>query len=119
MNQKIHERYKEISLITASSEEIMKLLLGGAINSLETAIGAIETSNTYKRNASLTKAQRIILETMLYVEKDTEPGHKFYALLDYINQSLIISNLKNDKTEVIKLKNYLSALLESWNQKNT
>ncbi|WP_148346888.1 flagellar export chaperone FliS [Robertmurraya massiliosenegalensis] len=113
-HHKVHDRYKIISLITASSEDIVKLLLRETINSLETAIRSIDDDNIQKRNESLTKAQQLILEMMVYVARDTESGQNLIILLDYINHSLILANLKKDKVLILEGKSHLNVLLENW-----
>ncbi|PAQ13642.1 flagellar export chaperone FliS [Bacillaceae bacterium SAOS 7] len=112
--QKVKGKYEEASVVTASNNEIIILMIQKALQNLEKAKIAIQICNLPEKNRLLNQVQQIVLELMTYVNMQTEEGKRVLALYDYINRRLIEANIEKSVLKVNEVEEYFMELLAAW-----
>ena len=98
--------YLTNKVMTASPQEITLMLYDGAIRFCNKAMTCIDESNIEEAHKYIVKAQNIIEEFMIVVDRKYEVGENLYMMYEYMYRRLIEANLQKDKTiieEVINL----------------
>ncbi|SMP06911.1 flagellar protein FliS [Desulfurobacterium pacificum] len=108
--------YLKMQVETASPVEHVILLYEKVILLLKEAIEAIEEGDVQAKVDAIVKADRIIrvLNNSLDMEKGGEIAENLRKLYDFILDSLVIANGKNDKRLLNDLIGILTTLKEGW-----
>lgn len=101
-------------IMDASPHKLTAMLLGGAVDRLNVARGAIAKGDVAQRGEMLGKAISILaqLQADLDMEKGGEIAQNLEALYDYMIRQLVEVNRQNDSTkldEVLALVNEIKA----------
>lgn len=89
----------ESGVAAADPHKLILMLYQGALLAIASAKNQILRKQIAEKGASITKAIKIIdegLKACLDVEAGGEIGKNLHDLYDYMNQRLLIANLKND-----------------------
>ncbi|MDQ0227121.1 flagellar export chaperone FliS [Metabacillus niabensis] len=108
--------YQQNSITTASPGELTLMLYNGCIKFINQASQAIDASNIQEKNTNIQKAQKIITELMITLNKDYEVAKKFEVMYEYMNHRLIEANIKNDKEILQEVENYVVEFRDTWKQ---
>jgi len=108
--------YQQNSITTASPGELTLMLYNGCIKFINQASQAIDASNIQEKNTNIQKAQKIITELMITLNKDYEVAKKFEVMYEYMNHRLIEANIKNDKEILKEVENYVVEFRDTWKQ---
>ncbi len=108
--------YQQNSITTASPGELTLMLYNGCIKFINQASQAIDASNIQEKNTNIQKAQKIITELMITLNKDYEIAKKFEVMYEYMNHRLIEANIKNDKEILKEVENYVVEFRDTWKQ---
>jgi flagellar protein FliS len=109
-------KYFENTVNTASPAQLLIMLYDGAIRFCKAGIKAIEERNVEEANRNLVRAQDIILEFVVTVDKSSPHAEGLVKLYDYFIHRLIEANMKKDKAPVEEVIGYLAELKETWVQ---
>ncbi|MCH1492312.1 MAG: flagellar export chaperone FliS [Luminiphilus sp.] len=101
-------------IMDASPHKLTAMLLGGAVDRLNVARGAIAKGDVAQRGEMLGKAISILaqLQADLDMEKGGDIAQNLEALYDYMIRQLVEVNRQNDSTkldEVLALVNEIKA----------
>lgn len=108
--------YRKSAVNGASPLQLVIMLYDGALRFMNLGKVAMLQRNVEEQNASLQRAQKIIVELMscLDMEQGKEISQNLFALYTYIYNQLVAANIE-DKPEVIdNCMEILSGLRESW-----
>jgi len=108
--------YQQNSITTASPGELTLMLYNGCLKFITQASKAMETSNIQEKNLNIQKAQKIITELTITLNKDYEVSKKLEAMYEYMNHRLIEANIKNDQTILKEVENYVIEFRDTWKQ---
>lgn len=108
--------YQQNSITTASPGELTLMLYNGCIKFINQASQAIDAANIQEKNTNIQKAQKIITELMITLNKDYEVAKKFEVMYEYMNHRLIEANIKNDKEILKEVENYVVEFRDTWKQ---
>ena len=108
--------YFENSVNTASPARLLILLCDGAIRHCRQGMEAIKQKNFEKKNYHLCKAQDIVREWIITLDKDAEIAPSLLSLYDYFLRRLIDANVDNDASAVEEVLEFLKELKETWVQ---
>lgn len=108
--------YQQNSITTASPGELTLMLYNGCLKFITQASKAMEDSNIQDKNVNIQKAQKIITELMITLNKDYEVSKNLEALYDYMNRRLIEANIKNDQTILKEVENLVVEFRDTWKQ---
>jgi len=107
----------ESGVASADPHELILMLYQGAILAIASAKNQIMRNETSAKGSSITKAIQIIdegLKACLDVKAGGEIAKNLLALYDYMNQRLLIANLKNDISMLDEVSKLLAELRGAW-----
>jgi flagellar protein FliS len=113
--------YKNVGLesgvAAADPHKLILMLYQGAILAISSAKNQMLREQIAAKGASISKAIKIIdegLKACLDVKAGGEIGQNLYELYDYMNQRLLIANLKNDPALLDEVSGLLNELKGAW-----
>lgn len=110
-----YNQYKETQIMTASQGKLIVLLYEGAIKFIEGAISALDERKLDTTNNYLLRAQDIVTELALSINfEGGELATKLYNLYMYFNKELLEANIRKDRAQMVRMKEMLASLLDSW-----
>ena len=107
-------QYLANKVMTASPQELTLMLYDGAIKFCNRAILNIENNEIEEAHKSLVKAQNIIEEFMIVVDRKIEVGNNLFLLYDYMYRRLVEANFHKDAEIVKEVMGLIRELRESW-----
>lgn len=110
----VAEIYKNSKEQTASKEDIITMLYEGAIKFCNIAIAELELNHMENVNTNLKKAQRIIEELILTLDKRYPVSKEFQQVYDYILELLVQGNIKKDKELIERACNEIRGMRDTW-----
>ncbi len=116
MLQAQRNKYLETAVQTATPAQLLIMLYDGAIRFCRMAIESIRQNNYEEANRNLTKAQDIILEFAVTLDKNSPVADGLLKLYDYFVFRLIEANTKKMVEPVEEVLNYLVDLRQTWIQ---
>ena len=116
--QKMQSNYLANQVMQASPKRLIELLLEGCIKNLKLAVIAIDKEDVNLAHNKLVRAQDIISELRYSINEEVggEVAQQFIQLYEYINNQLVLANLKKDKAVVEKIEGMVEELLATWKQ---
>lgn len=116
--QKMQSNYLANEVMQASPKRLIELLLEGCIKNLKLAVIAIDKEDVNLAHNKLVRAQDIISELRYSINEEVggEVVQQFIQLYEYINNQLLLANLKKDKAVVEKIEGMVEELLTTWKQ---
>lgn len=116
--QKMQSNYLANEVMQASPKRLIELLLEGCIKNLKLAVIAIDKEDVNLAHNKLVRAQDIISELRYSINEEVggEVAQQFIQLYEYINNQLVLANLKKDKAVVEKIESMVEELLTTWKQ---
>jgi len=113
--------YKNVGLesgvAAADPHKLILMLYQGALLAISSAKNQMLRKQIAAKGASISKAIKIIdegLKACLDVNSGGEIGKNLYDLYDYMNQRLLIANLKNDSAILDEVSSLLLELKGAW-----
>lgn len=88
--------YKQNSVNMASSQQLLLMLLDGAVKYTKIAKMAILNKDIQRAHKELVRVQDIFLELMITMDKNTKYMEDLYNLYDFIKNELAKANMKKD-----------------------
>lgn len=112
------QQYLQVQVQTASPDQLLLMLLDGAVRFVEGAMERMERKDKEGKHELLLKAQKIILE--LIQSLNPSIGEKIYAnlisLYKFIYQRLVDGNLRDDRACLEEGLKILGNVRETWRQ---
>lgn len=106
--------YKNSKEQTASKEDIITMMYDGAIKFCNIAITELEMKNMENVNTNMKKAQRVIEELTLTLDKRYPVSQDFKRVYDYIYDLLVQANMKKDKELMEKACDEIRGMRDTW-----
>jgi len=111
-----YQSYQQNSVTQSTPGELTLMLYNGCIKFLNQAKKGIETNNIELRNTNIQKAQAIIREFMITLDKSVPVSESMFDLYEYMNNRLIEANVKNDATILEEVIGYTTEFRDTWKQ---
>ena len=111
-----YQSYQQNSVTQSTPGELTLMLYNGCLKFLNQAKKGIETDNIELRNTNIQKAQAIIREFMITLDKSIPVSESMFDLYEYMNNRLIEANVKNDATIVEEVIGYTTEFRDTWKQ---
>lgn len=114
-------QYKQVnaqSMQTAAPQEIVRMLLGGAIDKISTAKGAMERGDFVEKQQNIRGARQIIdaLKAALNMNEGGEVSQNLDDLYDYMQRCLFQAN-KDDSADLLdEVSALISELKSGWDE---
>ena len=108
--------FLESEVLSADPVRLVQILYEAAIESITTAIGAIDSGDIGLRAKKISKAVAIVneLATTLDLSKTGSWGRELIELYDYMARRLHLANFEQRPEPLHEVRSLLIALLEAW-----
>lgn len=115
MNQ-AYAQYNNNKVMTASPAELTLMLYEGAIKFCNIAIVGIEQKNIEKAHVNIVKAERIIEEFQITLNRKYEVAEDFDRVYIYLLRRLKEANVKKDKMILEEVLVHLRDMRDTWKE---
>ena len=106
--------YKQNSVNMASSQQLLLMLLDGAIKYTKIARMAILDKDIPRAHKELIRVQDIFLELMITMDKNTSYMEDLYNLYDFIKNELAKANMKKDVNKIDEVLPLIEEIRDMW-----
>lgn len=107
--------YKNNSVNYASKEQLLLMLVDGAVKFAKIARQALEDKNVMESHKNLVKVQDIFTELMISLDQNAgEWAKQIYAVYDFIKTRLFEINLKKDTKMMDELMPVIEDVRDTW-----
>lgn len=108
--------YQNNSVNTSTPGELTLLLYNGCLKFIQQGKRALNENNIEEKNKSIQKAQAIISELMLTLDKSYPVAANMLVLYDFANSRLVDGNIKNDSTLFDEASVIITEFRDTWKQ---
>ncbi|WP_214766819.1 MULTISPECIES: flagellar export chaperone FliS [unclassified Exiguobacterium] len=108
--------YQTNSVTTALPQDLTLMLYEGLIKFAMMAKRNIEQGNIQDKNTYIQKAQAIIMELQLTLNKSIALSTDLNNLYDYMQGRLIDANIKNDVAAIDEVIGFAEEFRETWKE---
>lgn len=113
-----YNTYKNNSVNYASKEQLLLMLLDGAVKYAKIGRQAIMDNDIQKKHENLIKTQDIFYELMISLDRTAggEWGNNLYAVYEFINHRLAQANIKKDVKIMDEVIPLIEEVRDLWNE---
>lgn len=111
-----YQTYQQNSVTTASPQELTLMLYNGCLKFIKLAKRAMDEGKIEEKNTNLIKAQNIIREFQITLDRDVEISQGLDQLYEYINFRLMEANMKNDLVILEDAEAQVKELRDTWKE---
>ncbi|MEK0313777.1 flagellar export chaperone FliS [Cohnella sp. 56] len=109
-------KYMETAVQTATPQQLLIMLVDGAIRFCRAGIEGIKQAQWEDANTQLVKAQNIISEFAITLDRDQAIATNLLQLYEYFNYRLVQANIHKSVEPAEEVLHYLLELKETWIQ---
>ncbi|MFZ3576911.1 flagellar export chaperone FliS [Virgibacillus sp. DJP39] len=113
---KQYQTYQDNAVNTASGPELTMMLYNGCIKFIKHAKKSMKEKNYEEKNVNIQKAQKIIQELMLTMDRDIDITHQILPLYEYMLHQLKEGNIKNDEALLDEALSYTIEFRDTWKE---
>ena len=106
--------YKQNSVNMASSQQLLLMLLDGAVKDTKIARMAIVNKDIARAHKEVVRVQDIFLELMITMDKNTKYMEDLYNIYDFIKNELAKANIKKDITIIDNTLPLIEEIRDMW-----
>ena len=106
--------YKQNSVNMASSQQLLLMLLDGAVKYTKIARMAIVNKDIPRAHKELVRVQDIFLELMITMDKNTKYMEDLYDVYDFIKNELAKANLRKDINTIDEVLPLIEEIRDMW-----
>ena len=116
MMTKQFQAYQNNAVTTASGPQLTLMLYEGCIKFINHGMKAIDEKDYETKNTNIQKAQAIIQELMLTLDRDAEISEHVLALYEFIHFQLQEGNIKNDAARLEEALDLVTEFRDTWKE---
>jgi len=116
INANAYQQYKYNSIMSASPERLLLMLLDGAIKFVNLAKRDLEEGNIEGVNHNLGRTQDIIVELGQSLDMDQEISLELAKLYEFLYNQIIEANIKKDIVLLEPVEDMLKELRSTWEE---
>lgn len=116
MNQNKMSEYQRNAILTASPAELTLMLYEGCIKFCNIARIAIENKDIQKAHDNLKRAQDIITEFRITLDRKYPVWEDFERVYDYIYRKLVDANMHKSIEELDEALKYIREMRDTWKE---
>ncbi|CAI6084387.1 Flagellar secretion chaperone FliS [Cohnella sp. JJ-181] len=109
-------KYMETAVQTATPQQLLIMLIDGAIRFCRAGIEGIKNGQYEDANTQLVKAQNIISEFTITLNRDQPIAANLLQLYEYFNYRLVQANIHKKTEPAEEVVQHLLELKETWIQ---
>ena len=106
--------YKQNSVNMASSQQLLLMLLDGAVKYTKIARMAILNKDIPRAHKELVRVQDIFLELMITMDKNTKYMEDLYNVYEFIKNELAKANMKKDVKIIDEILPIIEEIRDMW-----
>lgn len=111
-----YNAYKQNSVNTASKEQLLLMLVDGAVKYTKIARLAILDRNIERAHKELVRVQDIFLELMITMDRGSKAMDDLYYLYEYIKNELARANMKKDIKIIDEVLPLIEEIRDMWHE---
>lgn len=111
-----YQKYQTNSVYTARPEELVLMLYNGAIKFCNLAAEAIENKDIPKSNENIIKAQNIISELRINLDKKYSVAEDMDRMYEYIYHLLVQANISKDLEKLNQAADFIREFRDLWKE---
>jgi flagellar protein FliS len=112
-----YNAYKQNSVNMASQEQLLLMLVDGAVKYTKVARLAILEKNMVRAHKELVRVQDIFLELMITMDKDVGSYMQdLYEIYEFIKNELIKANIKKDVQIIDRVLPLIEDVRDMWHE---
>lgn len=108
--------YQNNSVNTSTPGELTLMLYNGCLKFISQAKRALGEGNIEEKNTSIKKAQAILSELMLTLDKSYPVAANMLVLYEFANSRLVDGNIKNDSAMFDEASAIVTEFRDTWKQ---
>jgi len=108
--------YQNNTVNTSTPGELTLMLYNGCLKFIVQAKRAMAENNIEEKNKSVQKAQAIISELMLTLDKSYPVAANMLILYEFVNSRLVDGNIKNDSAMFDEASSIIAEFRDTWKQ---
>lgn len=109
--------YKNNSVNYASKEQLLLMLVDGAVRFSKVAKESLEKNDTKKSHENLVRVQDIFTELMVTLDRNSgDWSEQLYQVYDFIKTRLFEINLKKDAKMMEELMPVIESVRDTWHE---
>lgn len=116
MMQNQRNKYMETAIQTATPAQLLIMLYDGAIRFCKGGIEAIRNQDNEEANRCICRAEDIILEFVVTMDKSASVAEGLIKMYDYMYFRLVEANAKKEIEPIEEVLGYLLELRQTWIQ---
>ena len=116
MNQNKMSEYQRNAILTASPAELTLMLYEGAIKFCNIAKMAIEKNDIQKAHDNIKRAQDIITEFRVTLDRKYPVWEDFERVYDYIYRKLVDANMHKNMEDLDEALKYIKEMRDTWKE---
>lgn len=116
MDTNVINAYQRNAILTATPPELTLMLYEGAIKFCNIGILSIEKNDYEKANTNIKKAQAIITELRVTLDRKYPVWEDFERVYDYIYRRLVEGNIHKDIEIIEDALKYIREMRDTWKE---
>ncbi len=116
MNQNKMSEYQRNAILTASPAELTLMLYEGAIKFCNIAKMALEKKDIQKAHDNIKRAQDIITEFRVTLDRKYPVWEDFERVYDYIYRKLVDANMHKNMEDLDEALKYIKEMRDTWKE---
>lgn len=108
--------YKNNAVNTSTPGELTLMLYNGSLKFIEQAKRAIDENNITEKNTAIQKAQAIVTELMITLDRSVPIAENMLVLYDYVNNRLIEANIHNNVERLDEAAEIMTEFRDTWKE---
>ncbi|HEY4579294.1 MAG TPA: flagellar export chaperone FliS [Savagea sp.] len=108
--------YQNNSVTTSSPGELTLMLYNGCLKFIEQAKRAMNEEDIAAKNTAIQKAQAIVSELMVTLDRSVPISENMLLLYDYVNNRLLEANIQNDPEKLEEAAVIITEFRDTWKQ---
>ena len=107
----------KVATETADPHQLIQLLMNGFVEKVNASKYHMNNKNLAAKGENISRAIAILdgLKVSLDMEKGGEIAENLLSLYDYMQKQLLLSNVKNDTTNLDEVISLMNEIREGWN----
>ncbi|MGO1043849.1 flagellar export chaperone FliS [Clostridioides difficile] len=112
-----YNSYKQNAVFMASKEQLLLMLVDGAVKYTKIARGAILDNNTQRAHRELIRVQDIFTELMVTLDQNAGQWAKdIYRVYDFIRYEISRANIKKDVQIIDSILPVIEQVKDTWHE---
>lgn len=111
---KHYEAYQNNAITTASGGQLTLMLYNGCIKFIKQAMNDVNEKNFEGKNTNIQKAQDILQELMLTLDRNIPIAAELLPLYEYMHFRLTEANIQNSSADLEEVLSYVIDFRNTW-----